>query len=239
MTNDRTEERRSFFEEYFLEPLSILCDDIVDVRIALAKLVAKLCSSNSTYAHGQSRPLRLARMVDVLSSDDSEYVRNPLRFISHTPLAVDRPASFRSTTVQSEGASVVDDIFTVIRNADGRSARRVRRARSEAPGMGMSRTDSDSTIKPASTPSDGSLLSPGSTGRTDDRGSRSAPAYVGQKTMSSLTGSGNDSPAISSEMKGRGKMEPSQVGMTDVFERSFQEALGSDRAQTLTTVSNN
>lgn len=207
-----------------------MCDDLVDVRIALSKLVGKLCMKDAVYAHAQTRPPRLSRMISTLSSDDSDYVRNPLRFISHTPPVVVRTTSFRSTAVQSEGTSVVDEIFSVIRNADGRSGRRVRKVRSEAAGMGMSRTDSDSTIRPISTPSDGSLLSPGTPSRPDDRGSRSAPAYVGQTAMRSLTGSAGDSPATKSESKGRPKMEPSQVGMTDVFEQSFQDALTDRRS---------
>jgi hypothetical protein len=92
--------------------------------------------------------------------------------------------------------------------------------------MGMSRTDSGSMIRPVSTPSDGSLLSPGSRGQPTSEGVEAlAPAYVARTASSSLTGSAGDSQTTKSEAEGKPKLEPSQVGMTDVFEQSFQDVL--------------
>jgi hypothetical protein len=227
LTNDRAEQRRSFFEEYFMEPLSIMCDDLLDVRIALSKLVANICSKDSIYAHGGSRPLPLSRMIDELLSDDSDYVLTPLRDISRTPPVISHTASIKAPPLRGEGYGGSDGAFIVIRNVDGGVSSRMRKARSEAPGMGMSRHNSDSTIKPASSPSDGSLLSPGSTQRSDDRGSRSAPAYVGVIAYSSAPSSARATPPSRHKGASGGKprVEPSQVGMTDVFEKSFEEAL--------------
>ncbi len=233
LVNDRNADRRAFFEEYFLEPLSIMCDDLVDVKITLSKLLGQICAKTGLYAKTMVRPLRLVRMLDVLRNDDSQYVTNPLEDVSNTPPGFDRQSSLRSSAWTSDDASLLDEVYTIVRSENGKGVHRMRKARSEAAGMGMARTDSDTTIRPISSPSDGGVLSPGasaSSARAEDRQSRSAPAYMASSTAGSRTSSSKLSITTGRpEGSGAGQFkpvaEPNQVGMTDIFEQSFQEAL--------------
>lgn len=66
------------FKSRIFQLLKGLQDDVVDVRIALAKLFGTLCAKDGLYPLVVSRPPELVDMLHKLKEDASEYVRAPL-----------------------------------------------------------------------------------------------------------------------------------------------------------------
>ncbi|KAJ9096805.1 hypothetical protein QFC21_005076 [Naganishia friedmannii] len=139
---------RTFFEKHLLEWLPAMSDDLLDVKIALAKLIGNICAplnKGGLYPHAPLRPLRLSEAIERLMHEPSEYVRNPLSDVqSYRPRLTHSQrgsqfSSHLSSPPQSRSSGAGTPAQDVTPPAGGR--------RSSSASM-LLRADSDSTIMP-------------------------------------------------------------------------------------------
>ncbi|KAJ9104057.1 hypothetical protein QFC19_004191 [Naganishia cerealis] len=138
---------RTFFEKHLLEWLPAMSDDLLDVKIALAKLVGNICApipKGGLYPHAPLRPLRLSEAIERLMNEPSEYVRKPLLDVKSyrpRPAHSQRGSQFNSY-LSSPQESRSSGAGTPAQNVTPAAGRR-----SSSASM-LLRADSDSTIMP-------------------------------------------------------------------------------------------
>jgi hypothetical protein len=157
----------SFFENHLLEWLPAMSDDLLDVKIALAKLVGRICApinkgqsdralmpyspltcslSGGLYPHAPLRPLRLSEAIERLMNETSEYVRKPLADVQ--PYRPGLSHSQRGSQFASYGSSPRNSqsstMGTPAQDTTPPAARR-----SSSASM-LLRVDSDHTVMPTS-----------------------------------------------------------------------------------------
>ncbi|KAJ9113627.1 hypothetical protein QFC22_005935 [Naganishia vaughanmartiniae] len=234
---------RTFFEKHLLEWLPAMSDDLLDVKIALAKLIGNICApinKGGLYPHAPLRPLRLSEAIERLMHEPSEYVRKPLMEVQ----------SYRPRLTHSERGSQVSTYLSS--SQESRSSGAGTPAQDVTPPAGrrsssasmLLRVDSDSTIMPdtratfddlsrddllSAGPTSAPVAmmsapfsSPGSNG-TQTPGSQTRPSR--RRSLSEYWQAGQPVTSRKHADLSNALVEPVQVGMNDIFSATFAKAV--------------
>lgn len=124
---------RGPFEEFFAPALPRLRTDVVDVRIALAQIVADLFVVGAYYATDTEIPPVITQLAQALAEDDATDVRDSVRNIDLDRLR--KGKSVRRESVDIEDPKVPDrPTSTTDQSANDKQPQIMRRSSAEVPG---------------------------------------------------------------------------------------------------------